>query len=366
MSQERIGRYGILDWIAAGGQATVYRAWDSETGQVVALKVLHPHLTHDADYIKRFQLEARITHPNVINVFEVAQHGDNHFISMEYLPESLSRVLEVQGRHAYGTGPFIMTIHQDGGTSFERNPVYWNEGLPLLDKVTFIYMSNAEELAAELMAGGIDVIYDLDVGSVDSLRDHPDTVVTQAPSGSYMNLAMDVRQPPFDDVRVRRALQAVTDREAILQVALRGLGGIAYDHPVAEGDPLFFSRCMPPEYNPDLARRLLAEAGYRDGIDLTLYTSNAGAPMADMAKVFARSAAAAGIRVDVVVAPDDGYWTDVWLQKPFTTSWWTGRPPPTRRSALCTGPMPDGTNRTGTTRTGHTNRFLRGTPVPRC
>ena len=102
MSQERIGRYGILDRIAAGGQATVYRAWDSETGQVVALKVLHPHLTHDADYIKRFQLEARlsvnITHPNVINVFEVAQHGDNHFISMEYLPESLSRVLEVQGR----------------------------------------------------------------------------------------------------------------------------------------------------------------------------------------------------------------------------------------------------------------------------
>ena len=102
MSQERIGRYGILDRIAAGGQATVYRAWDSETGQVVALKVLHPHLTHDADYIKRFQLEARlsvnITHPNVINVFEVAQHGDNHFISMEYLPESLSRVLEAQGR----------------------------------------------------------------------------------------------------------------------------------------------------------------------------------------------------------------------------------------------------------------------------
>ena len=231
---------------------------------------------------------------------------------------------------AYGTGPFIMTNHEEGGTSFKKNPDYWNEGLPLLGGVTFIYQQNAEVLADMLVAGIIDVIYDLDVSLVDALQGqgNPDTVVAQAPSGSYMNLAMDVRQPPFDDVRVRRALQAVTDREAILQVALRGLGGIAYDHPVAEGDPLFFSRCMPPEYNPDLARRLLAEAGYRDGIDLTLYTSNAGAPMADMAKVFARSAAAAGIRVDVVVAPDDGYWTDVWLQKPFTTSWWTGRPPP--------------------------------------
>ena len=102
MSQERIGGYGILDRIAAGGQATVYRAWDSETGQVVALKVLHPHLTHDATYIERFHLKARlsvnITHPNVIGVFEVAQYEDTHFISMEYLPESLHHVLEVEGQ----------------------------------------------------------------------------------------------------------------------------------------------------------------------------------------------------------------------------------------------------------------------------
>ena len=102
MSQERIGRYGILERIAAGGQATVYRAWDSEASRVVALKVLHSHLTHDAGYIERFRLEARlsinITHPNVIGVFEVAQHGENHFISMEYLPESLHHLLEVEGR----------------------------------------------------------------------------------------------------------------------------------------------------------------------------------------------------------------------------------------------------------------------------
>ncbi|MCZ6789883.1 MAG: hypothetical protein O7D33_08125 [Chloroflexi bacterium] len=80
--QERIGRYGILGRIAAGGQATVYRAWDSESGQVVALKVLHPHLTHDANYIKRFQLEARlslnITHPNVQGADPVFYAGVFH------------------------------------------------------------------------------------------------------------------------------------------------------------------------------------------------------------------------------------------------------------------------------------------------
>ena len=228
-----------------------------------------------------------------------------------------------------GTGPFIMTNHEDRGTPLERNPDYWNERLPLLDKVTFVYMSNAEELAAELMAGGIDVIYDLGVGSVDTLRDHPDTVVAQAPSGSYMNLAMDVRQPPFDNVLVRRALQAATDRETILQVALQGLGGIAYDHPILPDDPVFSRSCIPPEFNPNRARELLAEAGYPRGIDLTLYTSDAGGgPMIEMAQVFQGTAAEAGINIDIIVADPDTYWSDVWLQKPCTTVWWSGRPPP--------------------------------------
>ena len=135
------------------------------------------------------------------------------------------------------------------------------------------------------------------------------------------------RVPPFDNVLVRKALRAVTDREAILHGAQFGLGGIAYDHPVVESDPVFNPSCRPPEYDPDLAKRLLAEAGYPDGIDLTLYTSTAGANMVEMAKVFAARAAPAGINIDVVVVPEDRYWADVWLKEPFTTVWWGGRTP---------------------------------------
>ena len=77
VSQQRIGRYQILERIAAGGQATVYRAWDSETSHVVALKVLHTHLSEDTTFLERFHREARlaasITHPNVVRIFEVGQ-----------------------------------------------------------------------------------------------------------------------------------------------------------------------------------------------------------------------------------------------------------------------------------------------------
>ena len=102
MSQQYIGRYRILERVAAGGQATVYRAWDGTTGQVVALKVLHPHLAHDASYIERFHREACLTvsidHANIVRIFEVEKDEDSHFISMEYLPESLHHVLESGGR----------------------------------------------------------------------------------------------------------------------------------------------------------------------------------------------------------------------------------------------------------------------------
>ena len=99
--QQQIGRYQVLEEIAAGGQGAVYRAFDLDTRQIVALKVLHSSLTGDNTFLERFHREARITasidHPNVVKIFEVGEDSGRHFISMEFLPESLGRVLERSG-----------------------------------------------------------------------------------------------------------------------------------------------------------------------------------------------------------------------------------------------------------------------------
>ena len=58
--EQRIGRYQILDEIAAGGQGTVYRAFDPDSGQIIALKVLHPNLSGDQSYIERFRWVAAL------------------------------------------------------------------------------------------------------------------------------------------------------------------------------------------------------------------------------------------------------------------------------------------------------------------
>ncbi len=101
MEQQVIGNYQILEEIASGGQGSVFRAFDSRTNQIVAGKVLHSILTTDGSYIERFHREARIAasinHPNVVRIFEVGEDNGRHFIAMEFLPESLGRVIEISG-----------------------------------------------------------------------------------------------------------------------------------------------------------------------------------------------------------------------------------------------------------------------------
>ena len=99
--QQRIGKYEIIETVAAGGQATVYRARDTELGRIVALKVMHPHLSGDTDYVERFVREARtaasLSHPNVAVIYEVGAEGSTNFISMEFVPTTLDALLKERG-----------------------------------------------------------------------------------------------------------------------------------------------------------------------------------------------------------------------------------------------------------------------------
>ena len=100
--EQQIGRYQILDEIASGGQGAVYRVFDPDTGQIVALKVLHASLSTDSNYVERFRREASlassIDHPNVVKIFDVGEVGDQHFMALEFLPESLARIIEAGGQ----------------------------------------------------------------------------------------------------------------------------------------------------------------------------------------------------------------------------------------------------------------------------
>ena len=230
----------------------------------------------------------------------------------------------------FGTGPFMIEEYLPlERTTMVRNPDYWDEGKPYLDEYVILNIHEAATRAEALKSGDVDVIFDLEFGSVASIESHPDTVVLETAGTAWIGMPMRNDVEPFDNILVRKAMQAATDRESIWQAALFGRGAIAYDHPVPPSSSLYAPQHQAPDYNPELAKQLLAEAGYPDGIDITLHTADIGSGMIEMAVAFKEGAAPAGIRVDVHRNPSDGYWSNVWNHDhPFTVVWWAGRPNP--------------------------------------
>ncbi|MDR1711087.1 MAG: protein kinase [Propionibacteriaceae bacterium] len=96
-------RYEILERVAAGGMATVYRGRATRLDREVAVKILHGHLAADASFVQRFQTEARsvarLAHPNVVQVFDAGVDGEAIYIAMEFVRgKALREVLSAQGR----------------------------------------------------------------------------------------------------------------------------------------------------------------------------------------------------------------------------------------------------------------------------
>ena len=167
MEQHKLGRYQVLEEIASGGQATVYRAWDTGTGQIVALKVMHPHLVKDTTYLERFHREARlaasIKHPNVIRIFEVGHDGDSHFLSMEYLTLSVYDLIESQGQFptdravdiCYQTALALQSAHQHGIVHRDIKPQNILLAPDGTAKVADFGIARAEELSTMTRTGAI-------------------------------------------------------------------------------------------------------------------------------------------------------------------------------------------------------------------
>ena len=229
----------------------------------------------------------------------------------------------------FGTGPFIMTENVIGErTVFTKNLDYWWTGYPYLDEVIFIYLPDPQSRLEALKAGTVDYHRYTPLTEVAELEANPNVRVSIVSSTSYIHMNLDVTVPPTDNILVRQAIQAATDRDAINQSAFLGRGSIGADHPIPPFDPHFNETALPPDYDPVLAKSLLEQAGYPDGIDIILYTStNPGAPMLEFATVMQQKAAPAGIRYQIRVMPEATYWDQVWLVEPIYTSYWAGRTP---------------------------------------
>ena len=270
------------------------------------------------DYTIRFDLDApNGIFPTYLSVFQA-----------RILPSDIDA--ERFHLEEFGTGPFILEEHLPcERATLVRNLDYWEEGKPFLDEIIILQIHEIASRNEALKSGDADLIWQMAAVSVPEINAHPETTALVTTSFSYIGMPMPIDTPPFDNLLVRKAMQAAMDRVSINQAALGGLGVPAYDHPIHPSNAVFASQYAPPDYDPDLARSLLEQAGYPDGIDVTLHTADVANGMIEMAVAFQESAAPAGIRVEIQREPSDGFWDTVWNQRPglFTVVFWFGRIP---------------------------------------
>jgi peptide/nickel transport system substrate-binding protein len=130
---------------------------------------------------------------------------------------------------------------------------------------------------------------------------------------------------PFGDVNVRRALKYGLDRQEMVDKILQGHGTVGNDSPIGPANQYYHAEMEQLEFDPDKSKFYLREAGL-DSLDIDLSASNAAFEGAvDAAQLFQASASQSGININVVQEPADGYWSNVWMNKPFCASYWSGR-----------------------------------------
>jgi peptide/nickel transport system substrate-binding protein len=211
--------------------------------------------------------------------------------------------------HPIGTGPFKFVSFSPGQQSvFARNPDYWQNGKPYVDKLV-VNSSFADENARSnaLQSGAINVAPILPPLVAKTLQASTEVTVLRTPSVVQYWFLMRVDQGPFADKRVRQAMKLIADRQALIDGALAGYGTVAND--LLGVQTQYYASDLPQRTQDiEQAKSLLKQAG-QEGFTFNLPTCNALPAFNPSATLFAQQAAKAGVKVNVQVVSADTYYT---------------------------------------------------------
>jgi peptide/nickel transport system substrate-binding protein len=173
---------------------------------------------------------------------------------------------------AVGTGPWkFVEWKRDQHIRLEAFDGHWR-GKPAFKNLVIRAIPEVATQIAEIKTGGVDLIRNVSADLVPELKTHAQTYVSSAPILRVHYVELDMRQAPFDKKAVRQAANYAVDKQAIIQKLMGGLGRqvATVVQPPAFG---FEPEVKPFPYDPKKARELLAQAGYPNGVDITLHSA---------------------------------------------------------------------------------------------
>ncbi len=243
------------------------------------------------------------------------------------VPKSLGegiRTADFNANRAPGfSGPWMLETWRPGEVmELVPNPHWWGEGSPWT-RVTVRTISNDTARTAALLSGAVQAIDEVSLTDLPRLRTDNRVSLTQIAGSRVMYVAMDMDRDasphirdragapmttnPLKDVRVRRALSHAINRNLMVERVLEGAATPAANL-LPDGAPGLSPNLRPTSFDPERARILLAEAGYRDGFRITLHATNDRYPNDDkVAQALAQMWARIGIQTEVALLPNAAF-----------------------------------------------------------
>lgn len=289
-----------------------------------AVKINFERVANPANRLKRQSLLAMLDHVEVVDAHTakcVLKNPFGAFVptiahpSLQLVsPAAIKKYGEQIGRHPVGTGPFHFVSWSPDTLKVAANEHYWQKGLPRVKAV--VLRSNPEGGAriAMLQSGEAQFINPVPAPMVKLVESNPKTAMLEAPSIFVSYMAMNVLKKPFNDVRVRQALNHAVDQKAFGKIVYGG-----HAEPLLSAEPphvTFYKEQPPYAYDPAKAKALLAEAGYKDGFSATLWAANNTEAIQAM-QFLQQQLGAVGVKVAVVPLEAGVLASKIWsVQKP--------------------------------------------------
>ena len=193
------------------------------------------------------------------------------------------------------------------------------------DEIECIAINDSSARMNALMTGQVDAVNRVDFKTEPLLRANPNIEIFEVTGNMHYTFPMLTNQAPFDDINVRKALKYGLDRQEMVDKILQGHGMVGNDHPIGPANQYLATDIPQLEFDGDKAKFYMKEAGLTE-LSVDLSASDAAFNGAvDASQLYQASAKNAGININVVQEPADGYWSNVWLKKGWCACYWSGR-----------------------------------------
>jgi len=226
-----------------------------------------------------------------------------------------------------GTGPYMLQKWEPGVRALtKKNPNYFKTDCAYFDEVEVLSINDVNARTSAVRTGEVDIINRCEKKTFKLLEKLPNIQSVIQYGMRHYTFCMRCDIAPFNDNNLRMAMKYAIDREDIVKTILRGYGEVGNDHPISNLNK-YYNKSLPQrKYDPEKAKYYLKKAG-QNTFSPSIHVANVAFEGAiDAAILYKNHAAKAGINLNVVQAPNDGYWSNTWMQKSFSAAYWSGRP----------------------------------------